>query len=187
MKNKIIKLISTILSVVLVVLSCFLLVKNLFFFEVMVVGSSMDSTLINGEMGYAIKVNNLTKIEKNDIIIFYQDDKEVIKRVIGEPLDKIKITNEGIYVNDTFVEETYLDEEDKKYTYAYFSLYNEVTLGKDEYFVLGDNRLVSYDSRYYGPIKRENISGKLVLINAITEDTDELDNIDKEMIPWRFF
>ena len=187
MKKKITKLVSAILSVVLIVLSCFLLVKNLFFFEVMVVGSSMDPTLVNGEMGYALNVNNLTKIERNDIIIFYHDDKEVIKRVIGEPLDKIKITDEGIYINDAFIEESYLDDESKKYTYAYFSLYNEITLKEDEYFVLGDNRSVSYDSRYYGPIKREKISGKLVLINGITEDTSELDNIDKEMIPWRFF
>jgi signal peptidase I len=187
MKNKITKIISTFLSVVLIVLSCFLLVKNIFFFEVMVVGTSMNATLVDGEMGYAIKVNNLTKIEQKDIIIFYHEDKEVIKRVIGKPLDKIKITDEGIYVNDIFYEEDYLDEEAKKYTYAYFSLYNELTLKEDEYFVLGDNRSVSYDSRYYGPIKREKISGKLALINGITDDTSELDNIDKEMIPWRFF
>ena len=76
MKNKITKIISTFLSLVLIVLSCFLLVKNIFFFEVMVVGTSMNSTLVDGEMGYAIKVNNLTKIEQKDIIIFYHEDKE---------------------------------------------------------------------------------------------------------------
>ena len=187
MKEKITKVISTILSTIIVILSVFLLVKNILFFEIIVVGTSMDSTLKEGEMGFAIKDNFVINIDREDIIIFEKDDREIIKRVIGVPSDHIKITEEGIYINDSLIEENYLEEGKEEYTFNGLSSFNDIVLGEDEYFVLGDNRVNSYDSRYYGPIKEENITGKLKVITAQGEikENDQIEN--KKIIPFRFF
>ena len=187
MKEKVTKIISSILSTIIVLLSVFLLVKNIFFFEIIVVGTSMDSTLKEGEMGFAIKDNFLINIDREDIIIFQKEGREIIKRVIGVPSDHIKITQEGVYVNDTFIEEPYLKEGNEQYTFNGLNAYKNIILGEDDYFVLGDNRVNSYDSRYYGPIKKEQITGKLKVITAQGElkEDDQIEN--KKIIPFRFF
>lgn len=180
-----IKLISTILMIILVGLSSILIVKNLFFFEIIVVGSSMDSTLVDGEMGFATKSRFVKNIDYQDIIIFEKGDKEIIKRVIGKPNDHIKITEQGIYVNDELLNEEYIS--DTEITYNNNFEFNEITLSDDEYFVLGDNRDVSYDSRYFGPINEENITGKLFVINSRTDDIDSTSLKDRDFIKWRFY
>ena len=164
MNKRIIKIISNVLLVFVFVLTCLLSIKNIFYFEIEVVGSSMVTTLNEGEIGLASKITYVKEIERNDIIIFKRDNKEIIKRVIGKPLDKIEINENGVYVNNQLIEESYLTKENKEETYFLFGTYNEITLKEDEYFVLGDNRRDSLDSRSYGPIKEENIVGKLVVI-----------------------
>lgn len=164
MNKRIIKIISNVLLVLVIVLTCLLSIKNIFYFEIEVVGSSMVTTLNEGEIGLASKITYVKEIERNDIIIFKRDNKEIIKRVIGKPLDKIEINENGVYVNNQLIEESYLTKENKEETYFLFGTYNEITLKEDEYFVLGDNRRDSLDSRSYGPIKEENIVGKLVVI-----------------------
>ena len=164
MNKRIIKIISNVLLVFVIVLTCLLSIKNIFYFEIEVVGSSMVTTLNEGEIGLASKITYVKEIERNDIIIFKRDNKEIIKRVIGKPLDKIEINENGVYVNNQLIEESYLTKENKEETYFLFGTYNEITLKEDEYFVLGDNRRDSLDSRSYGPIKEENIVGKLVVI-----------------------
>lgn len=164
MNKRIIKIISNVLLVLVIVLTCLLSIKNIFYFEIEVVGSSMVTTLNEGEIGLASKITYVKEIERNDIIIFKRDNKEIIKRVIGKPLDKIGINENGVYVNNQLIEESYLTKENKEETYFLFGTYNEITLKEDEYFVLGDNRRDSLDSRSYGPIKEENIVGKLVVI-----------------------
>ena len=184
--NKVTKFISTMLTVIIVILSGFLVIRNVFFFEIVVVGTSMISTLEEGEMGLATKADFIFNIDREDIIIFEKEDKEIIKRVIGKPLDHIKITNEGIYVNEELIDEDYVSSENLHYTYFENSEFNEVTLNENQYFVLGDNRGNSYDSRYFGPIEKESITGKLKIITH--SSTIDGDNIkDKELIPFRFF
>ena len=187
MKEKVTKIISSILSTIIVLLSVFLLVKNIFFFEIIVVGSSMDSTLKEGEMGLAVKDTFLINIDREDVIIFEKDDREIIKRVIGVPSDHIKITEEGIYVNNLLIEENYLEDGIEEYTFNGLSSFNDIVLKEDEYFVLGDNRVNSYDSRYYGPIKKENITGKLKVITAQGEIKEDEQIENKKINPFRFF
>lgn len=164
MKERVLKIISNVLLVLVIVLTCLFSVKKIFYFEIEVVGSSMVTTLNDGEIGLASKITYVKEIERNDIIIFKRDNKEIIKRVIGKPLDKIGINENGVYVNNQLIDESYLTKENKEGTYLLLGIYNEITLKEDEYFVLGDNRIDSLDSRSYGPIKEENIIGKLVVI-----------------------
>ena len=60
----------------------------------------------------------------------------------------------NVYIND--------EKMDDKYAYGMTSDYDRITLKSDEYFILGDNRLISKDSRYFGPIKEKEIKGKVV-------------------------
>lgn len=164
MKEKLSKTLSIIALVLIILLTSVLTLKNILYFEIEIVGSSMKTTLNEGETGLALKSNFIDEIESNDIIIFKRDNKEVIKRVIGKPFDHIKINRDGIYINEILIEEDYLSSLNKDSTYLINGIYNDITLKEDEYFVLGDNRIDSLDSRSYGPIKEENITGKLTII-----------------------
>lgn len=116
-------------------------------------GDSMYNTLSDNDI---VLLSKLSSIDRFDIIVLKENDNNatIIKRVIGMPGDKIKIRNNKIYINNKIIED--------EYAYGETSDYDEITLGDDEYFVLGDNRLISKDSRYFGAIKKSDIKGKAV-------------------------
>ncbi|MCR4943073.1 MAG: signal peptidase I [Clostridium sp.] len=125
--------------IVAVVIALF--IKNFLFFKVYIPSGSMIPTLNEGDQLFVSKVYNTDKLERGDIIVF--DSKELddvlIKRLIGLPGDKIKITNGTVYVNGEKLQEDYVKNNDN------FSGEFEVPEGK--FFFLGDNRSNSYDSR----------------------------------------
>ncbi len=103
--------------------------------------------------------------ERGDIVVFHypNDPKQYfIKRVIGTPGETVEIAGGTIKIyndktpNGIVLEEPYLDQ-------AYTATTRTVTLKSDEYFVLGDNRVASLDSRYFGPVKRDLVVGKVWL------------------------
>lgn len=99
--------------------------------------------------------------QRGDIVVFKypKDTKQYfIKRVIGLPGERVKIDDNKIYINGTILNEAYLSSETE--TVLALRGYGDVTLDKDEYFLLGDNRSQSLDSRTFGPVKREYIVGR---------------------------
>lgn len=126
-------------------------------------GESMEPTLSDGDNLIVDKITyRFQDPERYDIIVFpfkYEKSTYYIKRIIGMPGETIRIDKDGvIYVNDEIVNEYYgreviLDPGIAK---------NEITLGEDEYFVMGDNRNNSTDSRdpMVGNIDRDDILGR---------------------------
>ncbi len=157
MKEKIIDFIKEI-SVYVIIILIIILLKMYVISPIRVNGTSMDPTLENGDIMILNKIGyRITKIKRFDIVVIKYKDELLIKRVIGLPGEKIKYVNNTLYVNGKKLDEEF----DKTYTYN-FSL-NEIgstTVPDDSYFVLGDNREVSKDSRSIGFIDREDIVGK---------------------------
>ena len=129
------------------------LIRTFIITPVRVDGDSMKNTLKNGDI---LLLYKLSSINRFDIIVLDEekDNEKIIKRVIGMPGETVAIKKGKIYINDKVI--------DDEYAYGETSDYNKVTLRDNEYFILGDNRLISKDSRYFGPIKENEIKGKIV-------------------------
>lgn len=128
-------------------------------------GASMENTLHNGDNLIVDKLSyRFHNPERFDIIVFpfqFQDNTYYIKRIIGLPGETVQIMDDGsIYINGEKLEENYGMEVIKPETIGRAA--EPIELGDDEYFVMGDNRNNSSDSRtdMVGNIKRENIIGK---------------------------
>lgn len=128
-------------------------------------GASMENTLHNGDNLIVDKLSyRFHDPERFDIIVFpfqFQDNTYYIKRIIGLPGETVQIMDDGsIYINGEKLEENYGMEVIKPETIGRAA--EPIELGDDEYFVMGDNRNNSRDSRtdMVGNITRENIIGK---------------------------
>ena len=128
-------------------------------------GASMENSLHNGDNLIVDKLSyRFHDPERFDIIVFpfqFQDNTYYIKRIIGLPGETVQIMDDGsIYINGEKLEENYGMEVIKPETIGRAA--EPIELGDDEYFVMGDNRNNSSDSRtdMVGNIKRENIIGK---------------------------
>ena len=128
-------------------------------------GASMENTLHNGDNLIVDKLSyRFHDPERFDIIVFpfqFQDNTYYIKRIIGLPGETVQIKDDGsIYINGEKLEENYGMEVIKPETIGRAA--EPIELGDDEYFVMGDNRNNSSDSRtdMVGNITRENIIGK---------------------------
>ncbi len=159
-------IIKEIISVVINVLICFAVVFVITQFigqRTVVSGSSMEDTLSDGDNLIVDKISyRIHSPERFDVVVFpyqYEEDTYYIKRIIGLPGEYVRIDGSGnIYVNDELLPENYGTE-----TILNAGLANSgVYLGQDEYFVLGDNRNNSTDSRFeaVGNIKGDDIVGK---------------------------
>ncbi len=137
----------------IVIVVVVVLIRTFIITPVRVDGDSMKNTLKNGDI---LLLYKLSSIDRFDIIVLDEekDNEKIIKRVIGLPGETVAIKKGKIYINDKVI--------DDDYAYGETTDYNKVTLKDDEYFILGDNRLISKDSRYFGPIKDNEIKGKIV-------------------------
>jgi signal peptidase I len=135
-----------------------------------VVGSSMEPNLYNNDQLFVQKVSRFfdSGISHGDIITInaeglegHTGDKDIIKRVIGLPGDTIDINADGVYRNGVMLIEDYLEAD--VVTDERQLDYSHVTLGPNQYFVLGDNRAVSLDSRVFGPIDKSRIIGEVLI------------------------
>ena len=120
-------------------------------------GESMYPTLSDGKYKINRFIYTIHSPERNDVIVFQygsSQNKFLCKRVIAIPGDNVLINDTGIFLNGIKIDESF--------DYGIFSYNAELKLEADEYFVLGDNRANSYDSRDFGPIKLSSIKGKLI-------------------------
>lgn len=127
-------------------------------------GVSMEPTLHNGDK---VVVNQLGKIDRFDIIIFKKDDEDnLVKRVIGLPGDHIQYDEDVLYINGEPYEEPYLQAAKEQimsgtltedFTLQDYTGYEVIP--EDYYFVLGDNRRNSVDSRILGLVSKDKVIG----------------------------
>jgi signal peptidase I len=139
-------------------------------------GSSMEPTLTNGNiLGIDEQAYTNTLPQRGDIIVFYLPNSDVllVKRIIGLPNETIEIVDGDVLINGASIVESYLDSE-ARYT-------GQWQLGKDEYFVLSDNRNNGSDSHSWGALPSENIIGKATVFcssMAQLSCTTEIEPID---------
>ena len=137
----------------IVIVVVVVLIRTFIITPVRVDGDSMKNTLKNGDILLLYKLSNIDRL---DIIVLDEekDNEKIIKRVIGMPGETVSIKNDKIYINGKII--------DNSFAYGTTSDVDKIELGEDEYFILGDNRLISKDSRYFGPVTKGEIIGKVV-------------------------
>lgn len=163
------KLLNEIVSMVFAVLLAILLFITLREYVLQpfqVEGHSMEPNLHNQDQ--MVMLRN-TEIERYDIVIFPDprgSGDSYVKRVIGLPGDELYYVNDTLYLNNTVVEEPYLEPSKSEYDGNYtsdFSLWDTIgmtSIPEGYYFVMGDNRPYSGDSRQFGLVSEEAIQGE---------------------------
>lgn len=151
----ILKEISSYIIIIIVVI----LIRNFIITPVTVDGSSMDPTLKNSEIVLLEKFDK-KNLKRFDIVVFTHNNKKLVKRIIGLPGEKIEYKDNKLYINDELI------KEDFNHSYTEDFALNKVgysVIPDNMYFAVGDNRKVSLDSRFIGPIKKEYVQGKVNL------------------------
>lgn len=161
-----------------------LLFVNFVAHPVRVDGRSMYPTLKDGEFGFTnVGSVLLNGVERGDIVVVTMKEEgqktHWVKRVIGLPGDTVSCVNDVVYINGKVLDETkYIDPDYRQSLVDKFGYFNkvpnadntnvedfeEVKLKDDEYYVMGDNRPYSKDSRYVGPVKKSQIFAKKMLV-----------------------
>lgn len=116
---------------------------------------SMEPTLNNKDIVLVDFTYKINKLKRYDIVIIKDKTKKYIKRVIGLPGETIEIKDGNVYIDNVHIEDNY-----KKGHTTHEDGDFKITLGENEYYVLGDNREYSYDSRKMGVINKNKIIGR---------------------------
>ncbi|MDP2691397.1 MAG: signal peptidase I [bacterium] len=162
-------------SVVIIVL--FFFVQKVVAAPFQVIGNSMVHTLANGEYIIVTKLEYLFgEPQRGDVIVFHppsHQDEYYIKRIIGTPGDTVRLHEGDVYVNGQKLDETYLDDELKSCIVPHMQVCpnddKTYTVPKGKYFVLGDNRKGSSDSRSW--YDQDNKPDPFVTLNQIQGKT----------------
>lgn len=135
-----------------------------------IMGESMSPTLHSGDQVLVQKLSVLWDgLAYGDIVTVHGAElsggkglsEDIVKRIVGRPHDHIEIKEGGVYRNGERLEESYLPPHVE--TLPINPAYSDVTLGEGEYYVLGDNRSNSKDSREFGPVPKKALIGELLI------------------------
>jgi len=141
----------------IVIIIVVLLIKQFIFTPVIVNGPSMMNTLHDKDVMILDKIGmKLKGIDRFDIVVIQTKNNKIIKRVIGLPGETIEYKDNKLYINDKKVKDTY----------GYGTTYDieKIKVPKDTYYVLGDNRNDSIDSRIIGVVDKKDILGHATFI-----------------------
>ncbi|MCM3767391.1 signal peptidase I [Neobacillus niacini] len=148
----------------------FAFIRTFFFSNYVVEGESMMPTLQDGNKLVVNKLGyHVGELNRFDVIVFHANEKEdFVKRIIGLPGDKIEYRNDQLFVNGHKYQEGFLKVYKEKALgvkltgdFSLKELTGEETVPEGKLFVLGDNRLGSWDSRHFGFISVDQVVGKV--------------------------
>lgn len=151
LKEKGIKKIIKELLPYIIILLVVVIIRTFIATAVKVNGDSMYDTLEDGDILLLNKMDST--YERFDIVVLSDDviGEAVIKRIIGLPGEEVEIQNGNVYINKVKLED--------EYNNYFLSDMESIILSDDEYFVLGDNRAVSLDSRSFGAVSENDVLG----------------------------
>jgi signal peptidase I len=136
---------------------------------VRVEGTSMLPRLEDSDRVFVNKlVYRISSIERGDVVVFHyprNPEQSYIKRVIALPGDRLRIDHGVVWLNGKTLMEPYVPDE-----YQDSESMGEIVVPIDSYFVMGDHRCISWDSRKFGPVERSFIYGKAVFVYWPTRD-----------------
>jgi signal peptidase I len=154
-----------VLETVVIALAIFVIIYLFLFQPHQVRGNSMYPNFHDADYLLTDKISyRLSQPKRDDVVIFVapkNEEYDYIKRVIALPGEKVSINDSNqVLVENQIVDETYLPEDTKTYGGNFLEIGGTVTVPDNQYFVLGDNRSHSSDSRDWGFVPKENLVGK---------------------------
>ena len=149
--NKYIKYVKDLFPYILIIVLV-ILFKQFYYAPIRVNGRSMNNTLKDGDI-MILDIVGLrhTEIKRFDIVVIDPGSEYIIKRVIGLPGEEIEYKDNELYINNKKIKDKYAKGKTEDF---------KLVVPKGKYFVMGDNRNNSVDSRYYGPFKKNKLLGK---------------------------
>ncbi len=180
--RKISDFILDILEVVVFAIAIFLFIYLLVLQPHKIKGSSMEPNFPDGEFLLTDKLSyRFGEPERGDVVVFEApgaNGDEFIKRIIGLPNEQISIQEDGVYINGEKLNEDYLSPDLQIPSGMFLKENMTYTIPEGNYVVLGDNRPASSDSRAWGPIKLDKITGKAWVVYWPINDIRVVDHID---------
>lgn len=167
------RIIEEFIDLIKIFVVCFIIVyaiTNWIVKPIKVEGSSMYPTLEDHAFGFTnVFAAKFLSIDRFDVVIVHNKERDEfwIKRVIGLPNDTIEYKNDVLYINQEPVEEPYLNQsyaQNIKKESLFTEDFGPIQLKEDQYWLMGDNRVRSEDSRRHGPFQKNEIIGKDVFV-----------------------
>ena len=158
-KNKVLEIVKSIIESILLGVIIALIIIKFICMSVTVVGSSMHPTLEEGQRGLSFVIAKNFGINRFDVVVIKKDEVSelLVKRVIGLPNETVEYIDNKLYINGEYIPEVFLDDSAVTNDFKY-------ELDDDEYFCMGDNRIISKDSRFYGPFSNKQIVSKDIFV-----------------------